>query len=484
MIFQDAAALAASGFTPRLVVIGSGPAGITTARKVAAKGVPVLVIEAGSNEWTEDSQDFYRGQTVGDHYFDLDATRLRYLGGSSNHWAGWCRVLETYDFEPKAYVENTGWPIRRSDIEPYLDETRDILGLHPFPQDRPLTKDFRIFEMQKSDAVRFGAKFLPDFENGQNLALVLNTQVRELVGDGSSVTAARLWSRGQDAGELKAACFVVATGGLENSRLLLWSNERSNGGVVPHATALGRYWMEHPMYMGGTAFVTDSARLKADDDGDVFMIPSAAAMAERGVLNFHIQLETMPYHGMKKMIAETACMVPETTEWVAQMLGQNLTCSSRIHVAWEQAPRFDNRVALSTADRDAAGVPRIELHWKKDELDHRTMLEGLRMFGEEFARNNLGRVHISDWVRNGEPYPDDMELAGNHHMGGTRMGTDVTTSVVDADQRVHGMRNLYVAGSSVFATSGQCTPTTTITAMSLRLADHLNRVIGDLQAKA
>ena len=70
-----------------------------------------------------------------------------------------------------------------------------------------------------------------------------------------------------------------------------------------------------------------------------------------------------------------------------------------------------------------------------------------------------------------------MELAGNHHMGGTRMSADPSTGVVDADCKVHGMDNLFVAGSSVFATGGQCTPTTTITALALRLGDHLSRVV-------
>ena len=101
---------------------------------------------------------------------------------------------------------------------------------------------------------------------------------------------------------------------------------------------------------------------------------------------------------------------------------------------------------LSKTDRDAAGVPRIELHWTKDELDHRTMLEGLRMFGETIAGQDIGRLRISDWVRDGSPYPDGMELAGNHHMGGTRMSADPATGVVDADCKVHGMDNLFVGG--------------------------------------
>lgn len=472
MIFQDLAAYRAAGFQPKVCIIGSGPAGIMVATKLAAAGIPSVILEGGGAEFSDESQDVYKGRTVGDPYFELDATRLRYMGGSSNHWAGWCRFLDTHDFLPKSWVENTGWPIRRTDIEPYFSETLKVLGIDEIKPDYAVTDRFHWFNVVKTDPVRFGPVYHDRLAGSGLTAMVLNTTVLELVGDGKSVSNARLWSNGQ-AGDLAAEHYVVATGGLENSRLLLWSNERSNGGVVPNAKALGRYWMEHPMYWCGNAFLTSQAQFELDFENEVFFMPTPAAMEERGVLNFHVQLETSPFHGVKGFLADMVCSAPETTEWIAGKLGSHLQCSARVHMDWEQAPREHNRVALSQGERDAHGIPRIELHWKKDELDRRTMLEGMRMFGEDLARRDMGRLRISDWVLNGEPYPGDMELAGNHHMGGTRMGTDPATSVVDANQRVHGMSNLHVAGSSVFATAGQCTPTTTIVALSLRLGEIL-----------
>ncbi|MGO4832580.1 GMC family oxidoreductase, partial [Rhizobiaceae sp. 2RAB30] len=168
---------------------------------------------------------------------------------------------------------------------------------------------------------------------------------------------------------------------------------------------------------------------------------------------------------------------PDLTEWVSSQVGLHLQCSSQVHVAWEQAPDPENRIVLSSTERDAAGMPRLELHWKKSQLDRKTFVEGLRMFGENIARKNVGRLRISDWVLDGSSYPDGMELAGNHHMGGTRMSSNPSTGVVDRDCKVHGMENLYVGGSSVFATGGQCTPTTTITLLAARLGDHLGRIV-------
>ena len=69
-------------------------------------------------------------------------------------------------------------------------------------------------------------------------------------------------------------------------------------------------------------------------------------------------------------------------------------------------------------------------------------------------------------------WPVEM-TGGRHHMGTTRMHEDAKRGVVNADGRVHGIENLYVAGSSVFPTSGASNPTLTVVALALRLADHL-----------
>ncbi|TJW77833.1 MAG: GMC family oxidoreductase, partial [Mesorhizobium sp.] len=109
MIFDSYEAYKQASFKPKVCILGSGPAGTTIARKLGAAGIPVVILEAGSREFSDESQDFYRGTTVGDYYFDLDITRLRFMGGSSNHWAGWCRVLDKQDFEPKAWAPDTAW---------------------------------------------------------------------------------------------------------------------------------------------------------------------------------------------------------------------------------------------------------------------------------------------------------------------------------------------------------------------------------------
>ena len=477
MIFANVDEFRASAFKAKACIIGSGPAGTTIARRLAKAGIPVVIFEAGSDEYTDESQAFYQGTTVGDPYFDLDVTRLRYMGGSSNHWAGWCRVMDAVDFEPKSWVPDTGWPIRRSDLEPYLDEVRDTLDLVPFRADEPISDDIRWVQLIKSPAVRFAEKFREELGASPDIAVVLNTYVTEIQGDGTQVTGVKLWSAEKDGGLFDADYFVVCTGGLENSRLLLWSNARSNGGVVPKADALGRYFMEHPQFEGGNAILENYDQFEMDAVEEAFFSPSLAAMERRGIMNFGIRFIKMPYQNAKAVIADLACTAPDTAEWIAYQLDLRLRCAAQLYVGWEQAPLASNHIKLSLTERDALDIPRLELHWKKSALERLTLLEGLKLFGETLVEKDFGRVRIADWVLNGQDYPTDQELAGHHHMGGTRMGTDVTKSVVDRDCRVHGMRNLFVGGSSVFATSGQCNPTTTIVALATRLGDHLSHVI-------
>jgi choline dehydrogenase-like flavoprotein len=133
----------------------------------------------------------------------------------------------------------------------------------------------------------------------------------------------------------------------------------------------------------------------------------------------------------------------------------------------EQRPHPSSRVRLGTA-RDALGQPRVVLDWRLAPEDRASIVRTLRIMGEMVRAARLGRIDVDD---------DEAAWAtlygGNHHMGTTRMHADPRRGVVDPDGRVHGLANLFVAGTSVFPTSGCANPTLTAVALTLRLADHL-----------
>jgi choline dehydrogenase-like flavoprotein len=140
----------------------------------------------------------------------------------------------------------------------------------------------------------------------------------------------------------------------------------------------------------------------------------------------------------------------------------------------EQAPNPDSRVRLAD-ERDALGLPRIALDWRLTELDKRSLQAGHQAVAEELGRTGLGRLQIDDWLMADlTTWTADLD-GGHHHMGTTRMSADPAQGVVDADGRVHGIANLYVAGSSTFPTCGSANPTLTVVALALRLAEHLRQ---------
>ena len=136
----------------------------------------------------------------------------------------------------------------------------------------------------------------------------------------------------------------------------------------------------------------------------------------------------------------------------------------------EQEPNTLSRVSL-TQERDALGLQRLLVNWRHTALDLHTVRAAFAALASQLAQCGAGSLAYD---------PAEVELAalqdgayGGHHIGTARMSADARTGVVDADCRVHGLANLFVAGSAVFPTSGQANPTLTIVALALRLADHL-----------
>jgi choline dehydrogenase-like flavoprotein len=140
----------------------------------------------------------------------------------------------------------------------------------------------------------------------------------------------------------------------------------------------------------------------------------------------------------------------------------------------EQAPNPDSRVTLGTR-RDRFGLPVARIDWRPASSDRASIRASQEVIDEALRAAGLGHVELML----GDERPPAL-LEGNfHHLGATRMHPDPAMGVVDADCRVHGVRNLYVAGSSVFPTYGCSNPTLTVVALALRLADHLKKQLAD-----
>jgi choline dehydrogenase-like flavoprotein len=139
----------------------------------------------------------------------------------------------------------------------------------------------------------------------------------------------------------------------------------------------------------------------------------------------------------------------------------------------EQSPNPSSRVTLDR-DRDRFGVPKPKLDWQVTDFDRWSIRRTQEIVDEALREAGVGRLER----KLGDESPPALFRGAYHHMGTTRMHSEPSQGVVNANCRVHGYANLFAAGSSVFPTSGNANPTLTLVALAIRLADHLKDELG------
>jgi choline dehydrogenase-like flavoprotein len=480
-----------------VAICGAGVAGITLARKLSAE-YSVALCEAGDIEYSQESQEQYDGQISGDEYFPLDATRLRFFGGTSNHWGGWCRPLDAHDFEAKAQNPDSGWPISKSDLDPYAQETRQILDLagdvsDSCPQGPQF--DFAGFEQIQfswSAPTRFNKKYRDEIANSSNISCYLNANVVDLslADDSDRIDGMEISDYANRRFSVRARVYIIAAGGLENPRILLNCNRQIDTGIGNQHDLVGRFFSEHLHYNIGRFILEDGQRQQIGLPGrtpySCFYGPTADLLQDEQILNFglRIQLFRDDLDGaFKHKVKEVICSAEWTQDFINLFRDRDMACTvlvdGQIKLASEQALNRESRVMLGD-DRDSFGSQKIDLRWQRSPVDKKTLLRGGVRFAEEFAINRVGRMQIADWLLQEEAdYPDlaSEETGGHHHMCTTRMASRAQEGVVDKDLAVFGTENLFITGSSVFSTAGHANPTFTIVQLTLRLAEHLNSSI-------
>ncbi|MEA3641979.1 MAG: GMC family oxidoreductase [Lamprobacter sp.] len=502
-----------------LAIIGAGPAGISLARRLASQRINICLIESGGLGLEADTQDLYRGETPGLEY-PLSSTRLRYFGGTSGHWGGYCRPLDPIDFERRDWVPLSGWPFGREALDPYWELASETVEVAPAQYEngdywaqatgeslvdwRAGRFNARFFQF--SPPTRFGERYRGELERSPSIRVLLHSNLTNIAAlpSARAVDHLQLQSLNGRKQQVRAKRFVLAAGGIENARLLLLSNDVMPTGIGNQNDRVGRCFMEHP-HLGGFAdiVIADIRRLpriyreRVLVDGRharVCYIPRADFLRRERLLSASFTMSVIETFGPESTAATAvteqhqmlAAAQPFLTDRSAAHIdceadrevdpsaqGQNTGLGVRMGIgcACEQTPNPNSRVTLSD-ETDALGLRRTRLDWRLTEQDRRSLLANIHALGRELGATGIGRMRPR--------LPDDGQWeprvsGGSHHMGTTRMSDDPKQGVVDRDCRVHGIDNLYIAGSSIFPTCGSANPTLNILALSYRLADHLER---------
>jgi choline dehydrogenase-like flavoprotein len=515
-----------------LCIVGAGAAGIALAREFIGTATSVILLESGGLRYSRRVQRLAAGDNVGLPSYALTYSRFRAFGGSTIGWAAQCRPLDRIDFQSRPGIAYSGWPFDHDHLCKWYPRAQVVCGLKveeepawvPDRETLPLADGELEAVLFRFGYPRdFGRLYRQAFERAANIDVLLNATVVEIqpASDMRSVHAVRAMTLGGRAFQIQAQAFVLACGGIENARLLLASNRLAPAGIGNEHDLVGRFFMDHP-YLTTGHFVPASPRHA--DGPHVIQSFKLAGVDQRShvgfVLNERVRhdedLTGCSAYFIRRLVSETApehfSRAGKSRLRLAEFLEHRILAGAEVgahlrHVAsgyrsvgltlarrafevirprhvlalrtiLETTPRPDSRVTITPA-RDRLGVPRVRVDWRVSASDRRG-LERLRTaMANAIRRRELGLlVDAPDVDEAG--WPHSME-GGKHHMGTTRMHIDPKQGVVDPNGRVHPMANLYVAGSSVFPTSGYANPTFTIVALALRLADHLKAQLGSRQ---
>lgn len=506
MIFDFDQALPSSSSTKYdICIAGGGVAGIVLAITLASRGKRIALLEAGGVDLSVKSQELYTGENIGLEYFGLDECRLRYLGGTSNHWGGRCRPLDAHDFEQRDYIADSGWPIDIGDLQPYLAEARGVLELEDFPSETPLVGSngklieplFRFSQLgyhrSGKSRVSLQEKYHDQLRASEAVDVFLNANLMDIELDSDKGRISGFIFRGYNANakpnKIVGDQYVLALGGIENARMLLNANRQMTHGIGNENDLVGRYFMEHPIRAAGW-YVADSTRTRYGS-GVQLISPSARMQVSSGIGSATFEFRKLDslgdggiVDGAKGLIRHAACANDTIREFVtsARPLRCRPNVSGIVVAEIEQAPNRNSRVILS-GQKDRFGLRRPALDWQLLPIDTKTIHASAMEIATYFARQDIGRMKLYSWMfnQNDEAFPefDDNEIvrmAQRHHMGTTRMASTKREGVVDRDCRVFDVANLYIAGSSVFTTSGRANPTLTIVQLALRLRDHIAKL--------
>jgi choline dehydrogenase-like flavoprotein len=505
-----------------LCIVGSGAAGLAVASEMANSPLTVAVAESGGLDFEPPTQSLYDVDISGLPHPGSTQGRFRVCGGSTTMWGGQALPLMSHDFESREWIPHSGWPISYEELQPFyrracrflvIDEMNFETDLFAHLRARPPVFNpsrlwYHFSKWSPKPSVR--ELYLPALRRSRNCTLLLHANVTEIVLDPASrqVTRLEVKSLSGRSATLRARACVLAVGGIETARILLANRQQRPNGIANEYDLVGRFFQDHPSALVGCLRTASPARAQqvlnvfhkrglkysvrctatpqwqklhqtlnvsmgttfVQDDPTLQNVKDIYAAWRHGRLapGFTDKL-------LRTFLHPSAALSPAYHFLVR---GRSYVPSARmlIGITSEQQPNPESRILL-TEKLDALGVPRANVRWRLTDLTLHTIRKFAATLREEFRQASIGDIELEPWL-----LEDSGEWTSHindqfHHIGTTRMNDSPRAGVVDRNCQVHGITNLYIAGSAVFPTSGHSNPTLTIIALCMRLADRLKQLL-------
>jgi choline dehydrogenase-like flavoprotein len=510
-------------FQSDLLIVGAGIAGLVLADALRGSGRQVVVLEAGGESLEAESQALYAAEMAATPHVGTTEGRFRVYGGSSTRWGGQLLPLAPHDFALRTHVPHSGWPLNPAELRPYLLKCEQLLGVNHEPYDFQLQQ-----QLPRPHTEISAAALQPRFSKWapfrcRNVARSLGRRCQEdpstriylhasvtaidLHVDGRHVAGVQVRTLQGTAFRFRARQVVIAAGTIETTRLLLASRSVHSQGIGNHSDHLGRWFHDHlsvkaavlqprrrreflqrfaPWYLGPTRH---TIKLESTADWQarqsslnvmghlVFEAPDSSGFAW---LRQQLQASQSGATEDQALSAPDLQKLPAELLDVAYLAWKRLVRQRRwcpasatisLYIDTEQQPNPDSRIRLS-ANRDALGMPKAVVQWQWGESERQAFAAYRQLFNSQWQAWNFGPINWLESFESGSGW--ERNVSDTYHlMGGTRMAANPGQGVVDAQLRVHGLDNLFVASCSVFPTGGSSNPTLTLMQLTLRLADRI-----------
>lgn len=509
--------------TADYLVVGAGAVGLTLAIRLAESGARVALMEAGGEVVTEASQSLIEAaRSVGSRmHVGLRLSRFRLLGGTTNFWGGQLVPFWDHLFAPRPWLRNdTAWPIKRADLDPYYCDAFARLGMARVVADDAelgarlggdlpeLPDDLLYFYTRWVPQPNLAIHFRPMLQESPNLTCYLNVQASAMEMDGDRVAAVHAVDAGGASRVFRARRVVFANGTVEIARLL--KAPLAGGGAAPwHANRwLGRGFMDHLNVVAGRIRVLDrrrfsdafetavidrikyqpKIRLTADAQRDLGLVDICAQLVFNSshadhFNNAKIFVRSFLRGDIRKSPRDYARSIYGLIRFGLPMAARYFR-SNRVRfladggidlwLSSEQVMVPESELRL-LAETDRLGLSKVELDWRVDGRELETMRHFTWRLKEALGGSGIADIEVDPRLAAGDPAFLDQAEDTAHQMGMARMAHTAEGGVVDSDLKVFGSSNLYVAGAAVYPSAGFPNPTFTAIALGLRLADHLEK---------
>jgi choline dehydrogenase-like flavoprotein len=471
-----------------ICIIGAGAAGISIAHELKNLSVNVALVESGTYEPELDTQELYQGQAVGpnlsieNQYLSL--SRLRYFGGTTNHWGGWCFPLTASDFTHSLPDDRVPpWPITLAELVPFYQRSSHYLDVpkfftmlgNQFSEALSFQPDLIRETIWNSSPTRFGPKYREILRHSKNIKIFTRCNLVHIAKHKNSSRVHEIICLKEKKISLKirAKYFVLACGGVENPRLLMTA-----GREIPVSPKyLGACFMDHPSILG------DHVLVDSEGPWNEFLNSSMSQKRlQQGNRDFNVMriadnirkennLPEIATVFLNEEDEKTQKPYSDPIENLLRKSSRKMKKYSTLTLA-EVRPNPECRLKL-TSGKDWTGLEKIRLDWSlqnEDMIKIQRAMDTYSKISAAAGSYRVKRLHRKGWAP--ENYPN------SHHMGTTRMATESRWGVVDRDCRLFSTENFFIGGSSVFATGGVATPTLTVVALAIRLSDHLKKLTG------